>query len=192
MAKRLVYGIGVNDANYQVNHKIDGVVVRCPFYRAWSNMLGRCYSEKFLSTRPTYQDCSVADEWHSFMAFKSWMETQDWKGNCLDKDILIPDNKVYSESTCVFITNELNNFLTTKENNGQKYPMGVLINEKVGNYSAQIRLGSGKRRYLGVFETPELAHRAWKNAKAEHALEVAANQTDPRVSMALINRYKEA
>jgi hypothetical protein len=47
---KLVYGVGVNDANYNVNKYeiIDGkqkLIWACPFYIKWRDMLKRCYSE---------------------------------------------------------------------------------------------------------------------------------------------------
>ena len=47
IAKRTtIFGIGINDACYQVQPFINGKQVTCPFYRVWKNMMKRCYSKK--------------------------------------------------------------------------------------------------------------------------------------------------
>lgn len=35
-------------------------------YQAWSNMINRCYNEKYHATRPKSVGCTVAEEWLSF------------------------------------------------------------------------------------------------------------------------------
>ena len=84
---KLVFGIGVNNADYVVQKwetvgYVDGkrkrkLVWECPFYRTWKNMLMRCYSTKFQERRPTYKGCSVSEEWKTFSNFRAWMEKQD-------------------------------------------------------------------------------------------------------------------
>lgn len=44
--RKLILGVGVNDSAYQTQVKVNGKSVVCPFYRAWSHMLTRCYCEK--------------------------------------------------------------------------------------------------------------------------------------------------
>ncbi len=59
----------------------------------WYSMLTRCYSEKYLKTRPTYRGVTVCPEWHNFQNFCKWcegrMKSDGYeKGYHLDKDIL--------------------------------------------------------------------------------------------------------
>ena len=106
---KLVYGVGINDAEYVVVKReevgnVDGkrkrkTVWRCPFYKTWSSMLRRCYSTKYQERCPTYMGCSVSEEWHTFSVFRNWMESQDWQDTQLDKDLLVEGNKVYSPET---------------------------------------------------------------------------------------------
>ncbi|MCX2693707.1 hypothetical protein OO256_22145 [Pseudomonas sp. DCB_CB] len=98
-ALKLVYGVGANDADYQVclTETVSGrrrSVWTCPFYKAWTGMLERCYSEKFQIRNPTYQDCSASSDWLAFSSFRAWMSRQDHEGKHLDKDLLVPGNKV--------------------------------------------------------------------------------------------------
>jgi hypothetical protein len=113
---KLVWGIGVNDLCYrtQINEevtknggkRIREIVFICKYYTAWINMLKRCYSKKSIESRPSYIDASVCNEWLSATAFKKWMEKQDWRDKCLDKDIIVPGSKLYSPETCAFCGRE--------------------------------------------------------------------------------------
>lgn len=110
--RRLVYGFGVNDSPYITNILRKGKPRRvCPYYQVWVSMLERAYYPYLHATRPTYKDVSVEEVWHSFMTFREWMARQDWEGMELDKDILIPGNKVYGPEFCVFVTRRTNALL---------------------------------------------------------------------------------
>ena len=102
--RKLVCGVGTNDVDYQVTVRILGVKYRCPYYKRWTRMLERCYSEKGITDHPSYINCIVSDRWLVFSNFRAWMKTQDWENKELDKDILIPGNKKYSEDTCKFVS----------------------------------------------------------------------------------------
>tara|TARA_R110000787_G_C13228745_1_gene426987 strand:+ start:78 stop:668 length:591 start_codon:yes stop_codon:yes gene_type:complete len=182
---KLVCGVGINDADYVVQPKIDGKVVCCNFYRAWRNMIQRCYSEKYQSLKPTYIGCTVTKEWLVFSVFKSWMEKQDWEGKSLDKDILIQSNKIYSSSTCIFVANSINNILTNSTSSRGKYPVGVHFFKSSGKYMSQC---SGKEggAYLGCYDTPQEAHQAYKAAKYKRIAEIANQQSEP-LRTALLN-----
>lgn len=190
MVKKLVYGVGVNDAGYitETREKSDGVIVaswRCPIFSRWRDMIRRCYSEKELSRAPTYAGCAVVNDWLMFSNFKGWMDVQDWEGKALDKDILIEGNKVYGPDTCVFVSSKVNNFVLASDASRGGLPIGVSYDKAVGMYRAEC--GQVK---LSRHETPEDAHAEWKAEKYRQALILADEQSDPRVAKALINRYK--
>ena len=189
---KLVHGIGVNDADYAVQPKIDGEKVRCPYYNTWVDMLKRCYDDKFQNRRPTYKGCSVCPEWISFMNFRKWMMAQDWQGKQLDKDLLIRGNKVYSPTSCVFVDTMTNNFTTDSGRARGEYPIGVSFNKPLGKFQAQCQNPFAKKREtLGYFLCANQAHLAWKKRKHELACQLADLQTDPRVAEALRTRYIE-
>ena len=188
MAK-YVYGIGINDAGYVVQPRIAGVNHICPFYKVWYSMFSRCYSKPALLRNPTYQGCSVDDQWHKFSSFKKWMELQDWDGNQLDKDLLVKDNKVYGPNTCVFISKSLNIFMTERSASRGDYPIGVCYEPSTGKYKSQCHDPSRGQIYLGLYDTPENAHVVYRRFKYKSALRLAENQKDKRVSQALIDRY---
>ena len=182
--RRPLFGIGMNDANYMVSQVIDGKRCVCPFYSTWRNMLERCYSDKFQERKSTYIGCSVAKEWLTFSVFRNWMNTQNWKGNELDKDILIAGNKIYSTQSCIFISSQVNTLLNNCAANRGEYPQGVDFHKREGKYRARLRC-HGKRKELGYFTTPELAGAAYKIAKRKHIIEVAQTQ-EPRVKAGLL------
>ena len=187
---KLVHGVGVNDADYAVRPAINGKSVMCQFYDVWSGMLKRCYSEKYQTKRPTYIGCKVCDEWLTFSNFKAWMETQDWKGKELDKDLLVKGNKVYSPETCVFVDRVTNGFMTDCGASRGEWPIGAYFDKRAGRFRAKCcNPFTRKDEHLGCFNFPNQAHLAWKSRKHELALQLADLQNDQRVAKALRARY---
>lgn len=200
--KKLIFGVGNNDADYVVQKKetigyVNGKQKRklvwiCPYYRAWKNMLKRCYSAKFQECRPTYKNCTVSEEWLTFSNFKAWMVTQDWEDKHLDKDILFEGNKVYGPETCAFVSPMVNNFTTDSRAARGKWLLGVHWNKENGKFRSMCSNPfTGDREHLGLFTCEQQAHEAWRKRKYELAKELAAIQTDPRVAKALIKRYSK-
>lgn len=200
MEKELVYGVGINDANYPVHKctelpreggKRKQLKVTCPYYSRWRDMLRRCYSPEYQEKRPTYKDCRVCEEWLTFTYFRAWMETQDWEDKHLDKDLLIPGNKIYSPETCIFIDAKLNYFALECNKSRGSWPIGVHYHKRVKKFSANCRsYFEDKALHLGYYEKPEEAHAAWLAFKLEQAKEIAKTLEDPRLAKALVLRYE--
>jgi len=152
-------------------------------------MLERCYSDVFAARYPSYKGCYVVAEWHSFMGFRSWMIGQDWVGKQLDKDLIANGNKEYGPDTCVFVTKQVNVFVTDSAAARGPYPIGVTFNKVSKKFQAKCCDGQGKILHLGHFDTPESAHEAWRSRKKEIAHLLASKEKDPRISQALLNRY---
>ncbi len=184
---RLIYGVGVNDSSTPVYTYDTGRQVKCRYYQVWTGMLERAFSSKFQEKNPTYVGTTVHNDWLSFSKFKEWMITQDWEGNDLDKDLLVKGNQHYCPEMCMFIPHEVNVFLTSGKNNG--LPKGVSIQKSSGRYIAQCSQFNGKNTYIGIFDTPEDAHRAWLKRKRQLAIEIAKKQTDVRISDALLSYF---
>lgn len=195
MGKKLVFGVGINDADYAIKKyeelpRINGkqnqkVIWECPYYIKWMSMLKRCYSENYKDKRPTYKDCYVCEEWLTFSNFKKWMETQDWEDKQLDKDLLVYQNKAYSPETCCFLSKGINVFLTKTDKNRGLYPLGVSRKKdrplvKAKPFISRVSKG-GISNFLGYYETPEQAHKAWQKAKIERAEVLKKEQTDTRI-----------
>lgn len=199
--KKLVYGVGTNNADYVVEKKetveVNGVqkqkrVWVCPHYQTWRNMLERCYSAKLHERQPTYKGCTVSKEWHTFSNFRAWMVAQDWEGLQLDKDLLIEGNKVYGSDTCVFVTQTVNSFTNDYGAKRGEWPIGVYWDKGKNKFRAQCHNPFTKKtENLGRFTCEQEAHEAWLKRKLELAHELAVVQTDPRVAKALVDRYSE-
>lgn len=176
--RKPVFGVGINDADYDVRY--------CPYYSTWSDMLRRCYYEPYQKKYPTYVGCSVDETWKIFSRFKSWMEIQDWEGKQLDKDLLVGGNKVYSENTCIFINGAINTLLAARPSKSG-LSRGVCRKEG-GRYMATC---SGKR--LGVFNSEMEAHSAWQCAIVDRIMCLSEGQSDVVTSrlVDIANRIKE-
>lgn len=164
--RKLVLGVGINDAPYKINLTKDGKTYKCPFYISWHNMLKRCYCEDYKKQNPAYRECSVCEEWLIFSNFRKWMVKQDWKGKALDKDLLIPGNKVYSEKTCLFISQAINNLIFQGD--------GFWYDASRNKYQAKLK-SKGKTKHLGRFKTKLEATTKYFEAKVKE-LKLAAEQ----------------
>ena len=155
--RRPVYGVGIND--YPLPKRL------CPTYTTWLYMLRRCYSPLFQKHNPTYIGCTVDSQWHSLSKFNEWALNNGYEKQLqLDKDILSPGNKIYGPNTCIFVTQELNNLLSIKKTNTKELPIGVRKKTNSSKYSAEGRMDS-KFHHIGNYDTPELAHEAYKTFK---------------------------
>ncbi len=172
-SRKLLYGVGFNDANYPVQRmrRVHGKVVRdwtCPYYQRWYDILRRCYNPKALKKRPNYQEVSVCESWLTFSNFKSWMVQQDWEGKVLDKDLRVKGSKIYSKDTCIFISNQVNTFIKegTRSKNGLR--VGVSWHKRDEKYTAQCYdTLSAKLKHLGYHETELSAYTAYLTYKRD-------------------------
>jgi len=181
--RKLILGVGVNDAWYMTQVKdSDGVKSYCPYYTKWSGMLTRCYSKKYQKRQPTYVGCSVCTEWLIFSTFRKWMETQDWKGKQLDKDILVKGNKVYSPDTCVFVSKGLNVTFKDWSRVRGKYPQGVSLSRQ-GKYVVKCN-ANGVRTRLGTYSCVKQAEIAYCTHKIKVLTELS-KQTEAEAHEAL-------
>lgn len=140
--RKLVKGVGVNDAPFPTTVKIDS-------YNTWLNMLGRCYAP---ARQDCYAGCTVDPRWHSYMAFKEWYDTNHRDGWHMDKDLLVPGNRVYGPDACVFVPAYINDGIIRTDARGwtiskshPKTPYQVIV--------------CGKN--VGRFATEDEARRAW-------------------------------
>ena len=184
-----VYGVGVLGTKYQ--SRVNGVNTK--EYNLWMNMLRRCYNDDCKKKQPTYEGCKVSDKFKNYEYFYEWCNNQfgfnnkDWQ---LDKDLLIKGNKVYSESTCVFIPQEINKVLVKRGALRGEHLIGVYWNKKASAFVARVNKNEGKQEHLGLFNTELEAFKAYKKAKESFIKEQAEkykSQIDPRAYGALMN-----
>ena len=188
MSSSLVLGVGVNDRKYPmaVSRK------HIKEYAIWYGFLLRCYSPRVQGKQPTYVGCSTSENFKSYSYFYRWCQNQvgfGFQGFQLDKDLLIKGNKVYSEDNCLFLPQELNKLLISSRACRGSLPIGVCISQN--RFLAQYSIDSVSK-HIGLFDTPEEAHNAYKKAKESHIklqAEKWKDQIDIRAYEALM-RYE--
>lgn len=192
-----VYGVGILGTKYLST--VNGV--RTKEYALWMDMLRRCYSDTYKKKNQTYTDCEVSDKFKSYEYFYEWCNKQigfnvDGNGNQfqLDKDLLIKANKVYSESTCVFLPKEINSVLTKCTASRGEHLIGVCWHNTNKAFVARVHKNKGKPEHLGLFNTEIEAFNAYKQAKEAYLKELAnkwKGQIDERAYEALMNYQVE-
>ena len=185
-----VFGVGVAGTKYP--NSVNGRKTK--EYVLWCHMFERCYSDAYKKKYPTYEVCKVSDNFKSYEYFYEWCHKQvgfnkEWH---LDKDLLIKGNKVYSESTCVFLPVEINSLLTKREALRGEHLIGVSWCKKANAFKASVNKNKGKQEHLGYFKTEIEAFKAYKEAKESFVKEQAnkwKDRIDPRAYNALM-RYQ--
>ncbi len=183
--RRLVAGVGVNNSTYKTYVIHNGKKVICPYYSTWSSMITRSYRKHYHNKYPSYINVTVCEEWQNFMTFREWMSKQKWEGKHLDKDIICPGNKEYSQKHCMFVNENINTILTNRESKRGKYPQGVYLKKPTGKYGAQISIG-GRKKHLGYFVGIKEAEKKYLIAKSEYLREVSFKQTDEKLTKGLL------
>lgn len=132
-------------------------------YQCWSGMLERCYCKKFKAKRTTYSGCSVCSEWHNFQNFAKWYLLNYKPGLELDKDVLIDGNKLYSPSTCLFVTSKENSVKASAISFSIVSPDGEVVSGyNVKEFSVQN--GLSRRCVSNVLNGVQKSHKGWTKA----------------------------
>lgn len=171
-----IYGFGVNDLDENVFEDC----VNSKIYRLWSNMLQRCFSDKYKTKNKSYKDVRCCDEWFSLKRFKEDIVSFEnfnkflEDGWNLDKDILSKDCKIYSKETCCFIPNLLNKAITVREVKG--LPTGVFKRDLSKSKPYIVLLNKyGKLKYCGLFSTIEEASYVYEYEKRCYLQELCSH-----------------
>lgn len=168
-------GIGfIGEGNYKPT--IDKSLSKV--YESWINMLQRCYSEKYLKKRPAYIDCTVCEEWHNFQNFGKWYDKNFYEVGketmCLDKDILVKGNKVYSPYTCTFVPITLNSLFVKCNKSRGDLPIGVSLTQNKEKHRVEYKNIINDIKFSKIFDTSELAFQFYKETKETHIKKVVA------------------
>lgn len=162
-----VYGFGVTGDEFANVRELKS-------YKTWCSMIERCYSKKHIMKRPTYENISVCEEWVYYRNFKEWYDKNYYEVEgermCLDKDILIKNNKVYSPESCIYVPNTIN-LLFLKKKNDRNGVIGVV--KKGNKYIARTNVGKSKKKHIGSYDNEIEAFNAYKRAKEEYIKQVA-------------------
>ena len=184
-----VFGVGLLGTKYPST--INGRNTK--EYEIWCSMLKRCYNDTYQKKNPTYIGCKVSDKFKIYEYFYDWCNQQigfsnkDWQ---LDKDLLAKGNKIYSESTCVFIPREINSLLVKSTASRGKHLIGVCWCKRDKAFIARVRKNKGRSEHLGLFNTELEAFNTYKQAKESFIKEQAEKwkgKIDERAYEALIN-----
>lgn len=199
-SRGLIHGWGINDSDYPLtiseytgwtNGKQNRKLLwSCPFYTRWYGIVKRGHCSRVKKNNPTYLDCSVSENWKYFSNFKAWMETQDWEGKELDKDILIKGNKVYGPDTCRFIDPKLNLFFKCTYSKYGTTVQGVQLRKDNNKYKVVCRQLDGSQKYLGQYDDEVIAGEVWLSEKCRLAEILASQQEDTEIKQAILNFYK--
>ena len=145
-----ICGIGYIGGNeYNGTNVINGVNL----WDRWVGMITRCYKPTNPKSAITYKECTVTTEWLNFQNFAKWCESNIYnipnETLCLDKDILLKHNKIYSPDKCCFVPAEINSLFTRRERDRGDLPIGVSINQTTGKkyYATLSRKRLGKKCY---------------------------------------------
>lgn len=194
--KKLILGVATNSGG-KYKSTIDSKVTKA--HATWKNMLRRAYCPKYHTSQPTYLGCSVSGEWLEYQEFAEWFEAHGYSDRSyqLDKDLLIPGNKIYAPDRCVFVPNQLNTLLNGRGATSGQYPQGVSFDKQRNKFAARVSIND-KYKGLGCFETEQEAYNAYKEAKERHVKNTAlkwANSIQWEVFKALmlweLPEYKE-
>lgn len=162
------YGVGINDANYTTQPRVEGKQLIDPAYDAWQGMIRRAYSNKLHDKHPTYKNVKVCNEWLIFSNFRKWWLNNYKEGWQLDKDLLCGNDKIYSPETCIYIPQWLNKFITGHDNARGAYKIGVSFHNLIGKYQACCNNPLHKRQEsIGYYDNEDVAHLAYKTRKLE-------------------------
>lgn len=141
--------------------------VKTNAYKAWCQMLERCYGNKSTENNVGYKS-TVIEEWHCFQNFAKWYEENYYevKGErmCLDKDILVKNNTLYSPLTSCIVPNSINTLLIKSDKARGQFPIGVSFKKGEGYY-ARCNNEFGHTILIGIFDTPKDAFKAYKKFK---------------------------
>ena len=145
-------------------------------FNVWRTMLQRTKNSEYKSTHKCYECVDCCEEWKYYSNFKKWYEDNYYETKfgdkmCLDKDILIKNNKLYSPKTCIIVPERINLLFIYKSKNG--LPCGVGYDKSRKKYRAQMN-----NKFLGRFDTPEEAFYSYKEAKEKEIKKVADEYKD--------------
>lgn len=177
-----VLGVGyMGDGRFTSSLKNSGEDAPAEILSYWQRMISRCFNPKEIlkNTGRRYIHTGVHKDWFNFQNFAEWAIREpnyNMKFD-LDKDLL-GEGLEYSPDNCCFLPTEVNVFLAenwTKDTHnlpiGVQYLKARTSGSKVG-YVSRCHTEKG-REYLGYFDDPMDAYRAYKAKKEEFAKTLA-------------------
>ena len=169
-----IYGVGIIGNIHKVPSKE---------YYTWTDMLKRCFCKRVKEKQKAYEDVTCCEEWLLFDNFYNWLHSQEnfnqWYNGekwCIDKDILIKNNKIYSPRTCCLTSNKVNCLFERNKSTRGDLPIGVNFHKATNKYQAACKNGEGKTIYLGIYNNYEDAFMVYKKQKEKVIKQVAIEE----------------
>lgn len=171
---------------------IDGK--RPPYYIRWAGMISRCCAEGGRKVNPSYNDAFINEKWHNLQNYAEWYLNHPYRNDSweIDKDILVKDNKEYSEGCCIFVPKYINTMFTKSNSMRDDLPIGVVRTPRSQYYTMICSDSIDGKVTVSGFKTPEEAFYAYKEQKERVIKKTAKlfkSQLEPRAYDALLN-YK--
>ena len=136
-------------------------------YNIWNNMISRCYDPNDKNYN-TYKDCSVCEEWHNFQNYATWFECnkpKDYSSDLyhVDKDLLVPGNRIYSPEFCQFISSRENSIAgSINRANKHKMLFKTIIRSPTGEISEFVDLREFAEKHNLNINTLQIARKEKK------------------------------
>ncbi len=164
-------------------------------YHKWSAIIQRClktdYSDESLKS---YKDCEVCSEWLNFQNFAKWFYDNYYECDeplCVDKDILIHGNKLYSSDTCLIVPQRINLLFIKEKGRRGDLPIGVQHCSKRNGYTSMLSTAEGNK-YLGLFYNEIDAYKTYKKEKEKYIKQVADEYKEkiPKILYTAMYQYE--
>ena len=197
--KRVEYGFHgyIDQGPYEtITRDNDGKKIFLTEYNTWVSMHRR--AENFNGTHPSYEDVTIDKIWWSYQNFAMWYNDNKYEVENdilrLDKDILVPGNRVYSPETCCLVPDKINQLFKQPMKKDDNMPMGVY---KEGNRYRTVKLyeidnNGNVMKHCKSFKTPEDAHECYKFYKEKYIHDIADLYKDiiPTIVYVALKQYE--
>lgn len=165
----------------------NGKSIETKAYQMWSGIHKR--AEDYENRRPAYKDVTVDRCWWDYQKFHEWFDENYYeiKGEVmsLDKDILIPGNKIYGPDKCLIVPLRINDLFTCPHQKDKKgnLPPGISIRENPSSITYRVTLNyfddNGNKKLLQkVFKTMDEAKKFYREMKICFIEKVALDYKD--------------
>ena len=172
-----IYGMGyIGVGKYDHISKSNKELLHC--YQIWNKIFERCYITNRTNRQASYDDCDVCEEWHCFQNFADWYMDNKYDVEneklCVDKDILVHGNRIYSPTTCLLVPNRVNSLFAKSYAIRGDLPIGVSYYwYDSSRYLSSMKVDDRKTYQIGIFESPIDAFNAYKVEKEKYIKKVA-------------------
>lgn len=166
----------------------DGVYCmnRCRAYNCWLSIKSRTSKTNKRASLKKFP-ITTTNGFKDFQEFAGWCQTQEGYRNkdssgrywALDKDLLIPGNKIYSPEACCFVPPRVNSVLPIPKYKDNNQPMGVIWRDKFNKFQAGSSY-NGTHINLGMFQTAQEAHKAWQKLRYKVIQELSVDDELPQ------------